>query len=526
MVLQNLLRTLILLSCFCGLNQLAQANVLGTMQTFQPTPDLSEFETVHSSRAMPQGRFNIGLFLAYQKNQLTVFENLLTNPQYISYKDSGVVYDLLSAWAITDQLSITLTNTGFLDQSAEDNQIVDGALSDLYITSGSHGLRPGLKYSFRQSPTGWASALIGSVDFPMTNEDPYQGNPSQQIINVEAAFDWFDQIMGYGFNLGYRARNPGEVSNSGKMYPLKSQFTYSAAMVYGLDSDLRYHGELIGVAPLSANDYASKSYEQSVEALLGLRYQLWRDFWWHGGGTIEVLEKGLSPDYRLYAGLNWYFGSRPTSTETKNNHPKAPIAPLEALPLRVSPERLEMYSGSKQSLFISGGEMPYRFETQGFGQFDESTSSYMAPYRSGETEIIVTDAAGGEIRVPVVVLEIPKANKTVDLKSLNFVFSTANLTPKAQKWLEKNLDQLRGIEIKNVVLIGHTDNIGKDSYNQDLSQRRAETVRQSMISYLGLREDQVEAVGAGESQPIATNSTEAGRARNRRVEIRVYFPKE
>jgi len=69
-----------------------------------------------------------------------------------------------------------------------------------------------------------------------------------------------------------------------------------------------------------------------------------------------------------------------------------------------------------------------------------------------------------------------------------------------------------------VSVIGHTDNVGSDSYNQALSERRASSVAEYLISQ-GLEPGKVTSQGRGESQPITDNESEEGRARNRRVEL-------
>ena len=68
-----------------------------------------------------------------------------------------------------------------------------------------------------------------------------------------------------------------------------------------------------------------------------------------------------------------------------------------------------------------------------------------------------------------------------------------------------------------VTIEGHTDNRGKDSYNQALSQRRANAVKEVLISQFGVAEDRLTAIGYGESQPRASNDTVEGRQLNRRV---------
>ncbi|MEI4472571.1 OmpA family protein [Frigidibacter sp. MR17.24] len=69
-----------------------------------------------------------------------------------------------------------------------------------------------------------------------------------------------------------------------------------------------------------------------------------------------------------------------------------------------------------------------------------------------------------------------------------------------------------------VQIIGHTDSTGSDAYNMDLSQRRASSVAQILVQS-GVSGARITPIGRGESQPIATNETDAGRAQNRRVQI-------
>ncbi|WP_439858769.1 OmpA family protein [Pseudomonas sp. MBLB4136] len=68
---------------------------------------------------------------------------------------------------------------------------------------------------------------------------------------------------------------------------------------------------------------------------------------------------------------------------------------------------------------------------------------------------------------------------------------------------------------------GHTDSVGSDAYNQKLSERRANAVRQVLVNQYGVSGERVNAVGYGESRPVADNASDAGRAINRRVEAEV-----
>jgi outer membrane protein OmpA-like peptidoglycan-associated protein len=73
--------------------------------------------------------------------------------------------------------------------------------------------------------------------------------------------------------------------------------------------------------------------------------------------------------------------------------------------------------------------------------------------------------------------------------------------------------------------VGHTDSTGEDSYNQSLSERRADAARNYLVG-AGLESDRVRALGRGEMEPLDTNDTDAGRQANRRVEIAIFASEE
>jgi len=106
------------------------------------------------------------------------------------------------------------------------------------------------------------------------------------------------------------------------------------------------------------------------------------------------------------------------------------------------------------------------------------------------------------------------------LKGVNFENDSAVLKPKAKSILNDVTKSLRKRPDVKVTIAGHTDSRGSAAYNKMLSQRRAETVRKYLISH-GVKASALKAKGFGEEQPIATNDTSAGRAENRRVELRM-----
>lgn len=101
---------------------------------------------------------------------------------------------------------------------------------------------------------------------------------------------------------------------------------------------------------------------------------------------------------------------------------------------------------------------------------------------------------------------------------VNFAFDSAKLKPQAEITLNEVAHRLRENTEIRVRIEGHTDSVGSAEYNQGLSQRRAESVRDYLASQ-GVSGDRMTAVGYGEERPVATNETPEGRALNRRVEI-------
>lgn len=100
-----------------------------------------------------------------------------------------------------------------------------------------------------------------------------------------------------------------------------------------------------------------------------------------------------------------------------------------------------------------------------------------------------------------------------------FITGKADLLPIAREKLDKVAEVLQQQDpSKKIIVEGHTDSRGTEDQNYRLSQRRAEVVRDYLISR-GLESNRVSAVGKGESSPVADNATAEGRANNRRVEI-------
>lgn len=102
--------------------------------------------------------------------------------------------------------------------------------------------------------------------------------------------------------------------------------------------------------------------------------------------------------------------------------------------------------------------------------------------------------------------------------SILFRSAQSTLLPSARAKLDQVTDALLTVRERNIIVEGHTDSRGSDSYNQALSQRRAESVRDYIVQK-GYPADRIQARGKGEGSPVADNASAEGRANNRRVEI-------
>lgn len=104
------------------------------------------------------------------------------------------------------------------------------------------------------------------------------------------------------------------------------------------------------------------------------------------------------------------------------------------------------------------------------------------------------------------------------LDGVTFETSSANLTPNSRTVLDRVAESLRGNPDVRVRVVGHTDSTGPLQLNMDLSQQRAESVAEYLVSQ-GVSSTQVEALGVGPEDPVASNDTPDGRRQNRRVEL-------
>lgn len=113
-----------------------------------------------------------------------------------------------------------------------------------------------------------------------------------------------------------------------------------------------------------------------------------------------------------------------------------------------------------------------------------------------------------------------KIQKIIAFEDINFELNKARLTEKSIKTISHIATLLKENPEVRVKIGGHTDDLGDDTHNLNLSQQRVDAVKNSLIS-MDISEHRIDAIGYGETQPLVSNDTEENRRKNRRVEFKI-----
>ena len=132
------------------------------------------------------------------------------------------------------------------------------------------------------------------------------------------------------------------------------------------------------------------------------------------------------------------------------------------------------------------------------------------------------DSSDEEARAKAALDDIQRRVDRGDLPKINFEFDSDEITAESYATLDAVADLLLRSPRLKVFALAHTDSVGTEEYNLDLSERRAKSVKAYLVRQ-GVPPPSVRYKGFGFSRPIDDNSTDEGRARNRRVEFRVTY---
>jgi len=178
----------------------------------------------------------------------------------------------------------------------------------------------------------------------------------------------------------------------------------------------------------------------------------------------------------------------------------------------------DMQTGTIFNKFKSNKDATYEFVLPIGGKyaFYAERDKYLSENRNINTENFPINSAITRdlFMVPIV------AGEKLILNNIFFDFNKSTLQEESFAELNRTIPIFEQYQDLQFEIGGHTDNVGSDSYNQKLSEERANAVRDYLVEN-GVDPDRVEAKGYGESEPISTNDTDEGRQENRRVEFKI-----
>lgn len=121
------------------------------------------------------------------------------------------------------------------------------------------------------------------------------------------------------------------------------------------------------------------------------------------------------------------------------------------------------------------------------------------------------------VATPTIVID--SEDDEITLGATTFKYNAYDFTPESQANLDVLANFMKSHKKSSITVEGHTDSIGSAEANQDISEKRANAVKEYLVSK-GIDGSRIQTKGYGKTKPIATNKTREGRAKNRRIEIR------
>ncbi len=571
------------------LSQSTYANVLGDMQTFSPNTDGLDFVTVHTARPLPVKYWVFSNYLNYAQDHLLVYKSLAAQDRIdyrdsIFEYDLGLAYGWSENLQISFQMPVLLSHSSE-EQEGVKVDIFEGIHTFRPGFKWSLPSGPATHWAFLGSidfPFVDNSPYTGTEPYPIYNlEGAYSWSHKSRIQSLNAGFRARNPSSTPADAHMFPLRSQFIAS-----YGISEKWSQTARWVFEVIGSLPVdkdpykettHASSIDVLLAMKHRWFKNlnfdwggTIEPGVESLAP-KYRVFAGlvYYWKPGEEAAPNKESEKP-------LETVFSVLPDSSTVKTMefvqfyaegdqqiescqivdgpgqissaceyHSDTPgMAKIifkdtfgRSLNRFVNVEEksfgtvgfskpvYKVYTGSSLQPMAVGGLPPYSFrKTQGEGNLSE-TGFFEAPLRPQKVDIEVQDQKGTTAQAAIEVVEPPKEDQAINLSNLEFVSGKAELTPNSMKILRSNLNSLRRVNIQSLIIEGHTDSIGADSYNQRLSRLRAEAVKKILSRELGIPVANVDAIGHGESKPIATNDNSAGRQRNRRVVLKVYYKK-
>ena len=249
-------------------------------------------------------------------------------------------------------------------------------------------------------------------------------------------------------------------------------------------------------------DYGSTRDDVVLDYGLGFKWFFAEDWALRGDARHIFVTDENDHNFEYTLGVSYFFGGEKPKAELPAPPPPPKPAPKPAPEILDSdgdgvPDHLDQCPDTPRGVQVD--EVGCPIDSDGDGVPD-----YLDKCPDTPRELKV-DKDGCPIKV------------TVNLNVL-FDFDKADVKPRYHDEIKRLADYMIKYPWERGVLEGHTCSIGTEEYNQRLSQRRVDSIKAYLVEKFGVEADRLQAVGYGESRPIASNATEEGRQLNRRVQ--------
>lgn len=233
-------------------------------------------------------------------------------------------------------------------------------------------------------------------------------------------------------------------------------------------------------------------------------------------------EEGIAKANEATALANGLCPAQPVPVVVVPPPPPPPLAAAPAVSLSANPPAVD--AGKCATLFWSSENASGASIDQGIGDVGKSGSRQVCPTATTLYTIIAAGEGGSNTASTTVTVNPPSPPPAVTVIDrlvihANFDFDKSIVRKADIADLQKAVAFVEKYPGYNISVEGHTDSVGKEKYNQALSERRASAVKKYLVEHGATQPDKIKPVGYGKTRPIANNKTAEGRFKNRRVEI-------
>lgn len=376
--------------------------------------------------------------------------------------DSLLIADMNVGFGLSKNWDFGVSFPYLMDQSVKSTTV-----GGQFVDHGFTEYRFNTKYRLLGNSEG-GLAVIGTVNFNRIENNPFAGVGAGPTYNLELAADTTYKKIALALNAGYRFRDPGaQVTSVPEIAPFQNQWIGSMAASYYITKiNLKVITEIFGSWPDKKSPLNTQRELSSLEWLAGVKYNATQEISLHAGGGTELIQGSATPDWRVYTGINWTFG---------------PVFKKEPV---INPITNQ-----------------------------ESTAVYKVKRDANEKIVSIEE---DDLTGPV------EEEESFLVKDILFEFNSDVLDEDSLQTLDKFAVYLkRPPALEQLIVEGHTDSIGGDKYNVELSKKRAISVAKYLAEKHRIPVSKIRAIGYGETRPIADNGNYQGREQNRRVEFQV-----